>query len=222
MEALGQKQHNHYARMMNRYDDLITGRKWWSNLYMKLIWKMNNLQIANEVMQFIPNNFSGTLLDVPIGTAIFTYQKYKKLKDAEIVGLDYSSEMLRLASIRAKEQNIKNLKLIEGDVGSMPFEDNSFDLVLCMSGFQVFPDNNKALSEIYRVMAPEAHFCGCFYVKGERKIADLFAHYILDRKGLFNPPHWTLQEALTALETYFGTNVHYHLNSSILIFDCIK
>ncbi|MDO5746601.1 MAG: class I SAM-dependent methyltransferase [Actinomycetaceae bacterium] len=39
-------------------------------------------------------DFSGTLLDVPIGTALYTIDTYRALPHAQITGLDYSQTML--------------------------------------------------------------------------------------------------------------------------------
>lgn len=36
---MGHKQSNSYKRMMEHYDDVLTGRKWWSRMYMRLVWK---------------------------------------------------------------------------------------------------------------------------------------------------------------------------------------
>jgi hypothetical protein len=43
---------------------------------------------------YIPDDFSGNLLDVPVGTAVFTERKWISLKNAEITCLDYSIDML--------------------------------------------------------------------------------------------------------------------------------
>ena len=67
------KQKNAYNRLTNHYDDVLTGRKWWSWLYMRGIWHTDDNQIAREVLATLPDVFSGKLLDVPIGTAVFTH-----------------------------------------------------------------------------------------------------------------------------------------------------
>ena len=37
-------QKNAYAKLMNRYDDVLTGRRWWSWLYMHGIWHTDDNQ----------------------------------------------------------------------------------------------------------------------------------------------------------------------------------
>ncbi|WP_260442439.1 class I SAM-dependent methyltransferase, partial [Tannerella forsythia] len=84
-----------------------------------------------------------------------------RLTDAEVVGLDYSDEMLAIAGKRAATMQLRNLRLEQGDVGKLPYPDESFDCVLSMSGFQAFPDKPKAFAETFRVLKQGGLFCGC-------------------------------------------------------------
>lgn len=213
---------NAYQKKMKHYDDVITGRKWWSWLYMNLLWKTDDNKIARRILEMIPDVFSGEILDVPVGTAVFTYAKYLRMQNARIIGLDYSEEMLRLASERIRKENLSNLTLLQGDVRQMPFEEECFDCVLSMNGFQAFPNKDRAFAEIYRVLKVGGLFCGCFYVQGERAVADWFVRKVLDRKGLFVPPHYTRREASEKLHSLFGKNVEIEGSGSTMIFRCIK
>jgi len=53
-----------------------------------------------------------------------------------------------LSLSRFENQNIKNVSCEQGDVGSLFYADNSFDAVLSMNGFHVFPEKEKAFSDI--------------------------------------------------------------------------
>ncbi len=46
------------------------------------------------------------------------------------------------------------LATVKMDIQKMPFEDNSFDVVLCNHVLEHIPDDYKALSEMYRVLSP--------------------------------------------------------------------
>ena len=73
------------------YDDAITQGKWWSKLYFKLLWGgVDDNEIARRVLSWIPDDFKGRLLDVPVGTAVFTTEKYRKMMQADITCLDGS------------------------------------------------------------------------------------------------------------------------------------
>ena len=71
------------------YDDAITQGKWWSKLYFKLLWGgVDDNEIARRVLSWIPDDFKGKMLDVPVGTAVFTTEKYKRMKQTDITCLD--------------------------------------------------------------------------------------------------------------------------------------
>ena len=114
------------------YDDAITQNKWWSRLYFKLLWGgVDDNEIARRVLSWIPDDFDGKLLDVPVGTAVFTTEKYKRMVQADITCLDYSQDMLERAKGRFSETGVNHVKTLQGDVGALPFEDESYDAVLC-------------------------------------------------------------------------------------------
>lgn len=215
-------QSNSYKKMMEHYDDALTGRKWWSKIYLRLIWNEDLNLLARKVLDFIPKDFQGRLLDVPIGTAIFTAEKYRQLKDAKIIGLDYSKEMIAIATLRKETEGIENLSLVQGDVGELPYCDESFDCVLSMNGFQAFPDKAKAFAEIFRVLKPGGIFCGCFYVCGERRLADFFVEKILERKGFFHPPYDNFIQAENRLRRMYGDDIQVERMGSSCLFRCVK
>ena len=70
--------------------------------------------------------------------------------------------MMRAAEKRAKALEIENVSFVQGDVGALPFADESFDLVLSLNGFHAFPDKDAAFRETCRVRRPGGIFCGCF------------------------------------------------------------
>ena len=80
---------NAYETSKNIYDDVLTQRNIFSKLYIKLFWSgTDDNDIARKVLSYVPDDFSGNLLDVPVGTAIFTENKWSSLKNAPIVILD--------------------------------------------------------------------------------------------------------------------------------------
>ena len=86
-----------YRNGAGLYDQLLSTESLWSKLACKLVWGFPDTAYTEGLLNRIPDNFSGTLLDVPVGTALFTAEKYKRMKEAEIICLDYSYDMMRLA-----------------------------------------------------------------------------------------------------------------------------
>ena len=211
-----------YKKSKNIYDDIITHRTWWSKLYNRLFWNgVDDNDVAADLLAHIPNSFNGKLLDVPVGTAVFTFRKYKKLKDADITCLDFSEDMLTQAKSRFETNHIQNVKAIQGDISNLPFEDHSFDIVLSMNGFHAFPDKNKAFDEVFRVLKPSGKFISCFYIRGESRISDTLVKYVLAPKGWFTPPFETRYSIKVRLEKRY-TIEHFESRGSIISFAALK
>ncbi len=213
---------NSYHLSKNFYDNYLSQSKWWIRLYFRIFWEgVDDNEIARRVLEYIPSDFSGRLLDVPVGTAIFTIEKYKQLCNANITCLDYSYDMLEQAVRRFTQAGICNIKSMQGDVGYMSFENNYFDYVLSMNGLHVFPDKQKAYDEIFRVLKPGGFFIGCFYVAGESRISDWLVNNILARKGWFTPPFDKANEIQSRLNKY-ATDIEFNLEGPMCYFRCKK
>ena len=92
---MADKIQNAYEASKDIYDDVLTQGNVFSRLYIKLFWSgTDDKVIARNVLSHIPDDFSGNLLDVPVGTAVFTERKWASLKSARITCLDYSVGML--------------------------------------------------------------------------------------------------------------------------------
>ena len=213
------KVQNAYQESKNYYDDILTHNGFLSKLYNNIFWSgTNDLEIADKLLSTIPDDFSGKILDIPVGTAIFTNNKWNNLKNSIITCVDISLDMLNQAKERLKQPNIS---LIKGDVGNLPFEDNYFDIILSMNGFHAFPDKEKAFKETHRVLKKGGYFIGCFYIKGESKMTDWLVNSVLSKKGWFTPPFYTKEEVHQLLSSkYFDINLNN--NYSIVYFSCIK
>ncbi len=204
------------------YDDALTQSKWWSRLYFRFFWGgTDDNGIARKVMDWIPDDFNGKLLDVPVGTAVFTARKYERMTRADIIGLDYSTDMLTQARERLNGANIGNVKLIHGDIGALPFDDGTFDTVLCMNGLHVFPDKDKAYSEIKRTLKKGGELLACFYIAGQLKRADWLARAVMARMGWFTPPYDTADDVRRRLTPYYDIQ-EFCIDGAMLYFRARK
>jgi len=213
---------NSYHTSKNFYDDILSKKKWWSKLYLKLFWgNTDDTKIAQNMLNYIPDNFSGKLLDVPVGTAVFTAEKYSRLKNANITCIDYSQDMLEKAENRFHKKGLNNIKIMQGDVTCLPFETESFDIIICMNGLHAFPDKEKAYSEIFRVLKKDGIFIASLYVAGELKSSDWLVKNILARKGWFSPPFETKEEVKQRL-THKYIILDFHIDGAMLYFRAKK
>jgi ubiquinone/menaquinone biosynthesis C-methylase UbiE len=71
----------------------------------------------------------------------------------QVVGVDVSDEMIRVA--RAESKDFGNVMYVWGSATQIPWEENFFDKVLSVESFYYYPDQERALAELFRVMAPK-------------------------------------------------------------------
>lgn len=209
-----------YESSKNIYDGVLTQGNFFSRMYIKLFWSgTDDNEIARKVLSYIPDDFSGKLLDVPVGTAVFTQRKWSSLKNAHITCLDYSTDMLEQTKRRLDGQ--AHINFIQGDVGNLQMDDESFDIVLSMNGFHAFPDKQKAFRETCRVLKSGGDFIACFYIRGKSKKTDWLVKNILAKKGWFTPPFQTEEELKNTLQKMYK-EVELHIDGSMAYFHCVK
>ena len=191
----------------NFYDGMITCSTLSGKAVSRLVWAMNKAECDDyleKALSGIPSNFTGKLLEVPVGTGILTMPVYKTMPDADITCLDYSSDMMKQAQEKASRLNLNNITFQQGDVGALPYENGTFDVVVSLNGFHAFPDKETAYREVFRVLRPGGTFCGCFYVKGEHKRTDWFVRHVYEKIGFFTPPYETASSLKNRLERMYA------------------
>lgn len=92
--------------------------------------------------------------------------------NCQATGIDLSNEYIRTAKELSKLVKLDSkTSFIQGDATSLPFNDNTFDVVWTQHVQMNIPDKNKLYSEISRVLKPGGHFL--YYdilKKGEGKV----------------------------------------------------
>lgn len=206
------------------YDGIVTRSTLLGKLMDSVIWGLNAELAAkwiNDALAPIPADFAGSLLEVPVGTGVLTMPLYKSLPGAGITCLDYSADMMAHARKRAEVMEVSNISFVQGDVGALPFPDESVDIVLSLNGFHAFPDKDAAFRETCRVLKPGGVFCGCFYIAEEFKRTDWFVKHMYAPKGFFTPPFDTKESLRSRLEgLYSQTEVHAVRAEGV--FRCVK
>lgn len=89
------------------------------------------------------------VLETGAGTGRISKYYVDKVKQLYLV--DPSAKMLQQAKNHKK---LKNTKIHVGFTENMPFNDNSFDKIVCYFSFHHWQDQSGGLKEIYRVLKP--------------------------------------------------------------------
>ena len=189
------------------YDGMITCSTPSGRAVCRLVWDMDKAECdeyLTRALAGIPDDFSGRLLEVPVGTGVLTMPLYRTLPRAEITCLDYSPDMMAQAQEKARRLEVKNVTFRQGDVGALPYEDESFDAVLSLNGFHAFPDKEAAYRETFRVLRPGGTFCGCFYVQGSCRRTDWFVRHVYEKAKFFMPPYETADSLKARLKSLYA------------------
>ena len=206
------------------YDGMMTYSTWLGKAICRIVWNMDgekNAAYLEKALSGIPEDFSGKLLEVPVGTGVLTMLVYQTLPRAAITCLDYSPDMMAAAQEKAKRLGIANVTFTQGDVGALPFADESFDIVLSLNGFHAFPDKEAAYRETFRVLKKGGTFCGCFYIRDECRRTDWFIRHLYQPKGFFTAPYET-QSSLREMLSQMYENAEVTAVEGIGCFCCRK
>lgn len=94
-------------------------------------------------------------LDLCCGTGDWTISLAKASGSGEIVGLDFSQNMLDIGAEKIKARQLdKQISLIRGNAMSLPYADNTFDYVTIGFALRNVPDLVQVLKEMKRVVKP--------------------------------------------------------------------
>ncbi|WP_161486472.1 class I SAM-dependent methyltransferase [Candidatus Nitrosocosmicus hydrocola] len=128
-----------------------------SNVKSNNVWALGNYQsistmlppISAHLIKLICIEKGESVLDIACGngnTAISA-----RRQGADVTGIDITPELLSLAVEEEKIANVSGIKWKEGDAQNLPFEDESFDVVLSTFGHMFAPDPELTAKEMIRV-----------------------------------------------------------------------
>ena len=96
-------------------------------------------------------------LDIATGTGFTAFAIAPKV--ARVIATDLTSEMLFKARELALERGLANIEFQLAAAESLPFANESFDLVTCRIAPHHFQNVRSFLAEAYRVLRPSGRFC---------------------------------------------------------------
>jgi ubiquinone/menaquinone biosynthesis C-methylase UbiE len=124
--------------------------------------------VHNAVLRALGQDAGTRLLDIGCGTGQLTDRLARKWPSVTVVGCDFSEGMLARAAARSPD-----LSWVRADAGCLPFEDQAFDLITSTEAFHWFPDQDAALAEFFRVLAPGGQLLLALINTPARALSDL-------------------------------------------------
>jgi ubiquinone/menaquinone biosynthesis C-methylase UbiE len=124
------------------------------------------------------------ILDVASGPGFIAMAFADSVQEA--VGVDVTDHFLTYARTLAEERGLSNVLFEYGDVEAMPFPDGDFDFAVCRSAFHHFPDPDKVLGEMKRVVKPGGRLLIMDMIASEDSVKAAYHHRI---EMLCDPTH---------------------------------
>lgn len=123
----------------------------------------------------------------------------------KIVGVDFSRDVVNEATKRYKKMIASGkLELVEASVESLPFDDNTFDVIFTANTIYFYPNPLENVKELLRVIKPNGKLILGLGVKEQ-----------LENLGLDEDVFtlYTIEESIELLEKAGFTSVEQHLRS---------
>ena len=130
------------------------------------------------LLNFADIDTSAIILDLACGTGELAKLLLEQNPQQQITGVDISESMLEIA--HNKLDTYSNVSLLRASVTSLPFDNDSFDLIICANAFHYFENPELALTEMKRVLKPKGEviildWCRDYWVF---KLCDLVFRFI--------------------------------------------
>lgn len=103
-----------------------------------------------EILEELEKESFSDLLDAGCGPAPMISLLAEKYPDRHYTGLDLTPAMIE----QAKAKHIANAEFVVGDCENFPFEENSFDAIICSNSFHHYPDPQGFFDSVKRCLRP--------------------------------------------------------------------
>ena len=110
--------------------------------------------VGDNLMAKTPECAPRTMVDLGSGTGYFSELLKNKFPQANYIGMDLSENMSRFAKVHHSSA----CSWVTGDAESLPFQNNSIDLIFSSLAIQWCSNLPLLMKEIERVLKPTGHF----------------------------------------------------------------
>ncbi len=181
-----------------------------SSVYDVLNPSFYTLSMREEMVKLIDNDQPMRVLDVGCGTGYTTTGILRLRQVCEAIGIDQNNRQLQKAARKLTPEKPR-ISLSRGDAENLPFKDETFDAVISVGAVEYFPDPEKALKEMARVVKHD-----CMVIVGGPEF-NWFKKLLLNRvfytpstqnfENLFyRAKLQNIRTMLTGVNTFFHTN----------------
>jgi len=154
-------------------------------IIMPLVFDYGNAYLNGFVAELMALQPDDRVLEIGCGTGKLMQRMARELKSGQIVGVDFSSEMVAIA----EKRNRKNISrgtaaVVKADVAASPFSPASYSKACSVNTLYFWQDPDLILKKVMELLAPGGRFVLAFedteQLKRRELSADLFRLHTKD------------------------------------------
>lgn len=151
------------------------------------IWKGEKISFALKALSGFSESELATLRCVDVGCSSGIVTNYVAPLFRSVIGVEYD----RIAMANLELPTVSSVTYLRGDAMTLPFLDESVDIIICSQVYEHVPNDELLFAEIYRVLHPR----GVVFFSGPNRLFPYEFHYSLFFFHWFPQPlaDWILQ-----------------------------
>ncbi len=109
--------------------------------------------------QFAQIKKGDTIIDLGSGAGNDCFvARHETGVEGKVIGIDFTPIMVEKARINAEKLGYNNVEFREGDIDTMPVNNDIADVIVSNCVLNLVPNKQKVVGEIFRVLKPGGHF----------------------------------------------------------------
>jgi ubiquinone/menaquinone biosynthesis C-methylase UbiE len=144
---------------------------------------------ASDIVERVNVREGASVLELACGTGIVTRRLRDRLPHSvRLIATDLNEAMMAYAARKFEPEEVIEWK--QADATDLPFDDQSFDVVLCQFGLMFVPDKERAVRDAYRVLRPGGTFLFNVWDAIEQNDLAHIAHTTISTFFEHDPPNF--------------------------------
>ncbi|UNM97392.1 class I SAM-dependent methyltransferase [Ignatzschineria rhizosphaerae] len=124
------------------------------------------------LQKYLSHSKAANVLDLGCGAGHVSFNVAPKVQS--VTAFDLSDSMLEVVKNSAKERGLNNISTVKGNVESLPFDSQTFDLIISRYSAHHWHDVEQALREVRRVLKPNGRVIFIDVVSPGHPVFDLY------------------------------------------------
>ncbi len=153
------------------------------------------LEIAKDIKNLVTPE--SRVLEIATGTGIISLEIASSVNG--ITAIDISPDMIAKAKEKAEKQKVRNIDFSVQDARFLPYDNDTFEIVIIANALHVMPEPEKVLCEINRVIKKGGYLIAPTFIHAQNKKTAVLSH-LISLTGFKAYHKWSLGSYCSFLE----------------------